>query len=46
MRIDDAYQLFLQPSGNLRRPSMLETTTDRESIETPAASTIVRQHGR
>src|SRR5258708_40223275 len=26
--------------------SMLETSADRESIETPAASAIVRQHGR
>src|SRR6478609_7288149 len=41
MRIDS-----LQPSGEPQETSMLETTTDRESIETPAASAIVRQHGR
>src|SRR5260370_31604867 len=41
MRIDS-----LQPSGEPQETSMLETTTDRESIETPAATAIVRQHGR
>src|SRR6476620_3358117 len=40
MRIDS-----LQPSGEPQETSMLETTTDRESTETPAASAIVRQHG-
>src|SRR5258705_5325500 len=41
MRIDS---LIVQT--NLRRRSMLETSADRESIESPAASAIVRQHGR
>src|SRR6266850_6192155 len=40
MRID------LQSSGEPQETSMLETTTDRESIETPGASAIVRQHRR
>src|SRR6267142_3767489 len=41
MRID-----HIDPSGESQEPSMLETTSDRETTETPVASAIVRQRGR
>src|SRR5712671_2071090 len=46
MRIDDTHQLAPSPVRRSQETSMLETTSDRESTETPVAATIVRQRGR
>src|SRR6266481_8824786 len=46
MRIDDAYRYHRSRQANRRRRAMLETTSDRESFDTPVAAAIVLQRGR